>query len=129
MTTHREIIAKYADTTNRRPGYLREAVGRFIALPDLRKEVEFESSFDGGSLLIGEDSVHEQIRRDVGHDYAPWCDTWVSYIRPRSLAAKGLVRLGGPVRAGRLLRRARPRPLSVQRQSDALDRAHRPLRP
>src|SRR5262249_33709048 len=71
MATDREVIAKYADATNRRPGCPRETLGRFIALPALRKEVEFESSFDGGCLLIGEDVVHEQIRRDVGHVYAP----------------------------------------------------------
>ena len=66
--------------TNSRSGCPRENSGGGIALPDFRKEIEFESSFDGGSLLIGEDRVHEQIRRDVGHVYAPWCrDAWASY--------------------------------------------------
>ena len=72
MATGREVIAQYADATNRRPGYPRETLGGFIALADLRKEVKLESSFDGGSLLIGEDGVHEQIRREVDHVYAPW---------------------------------------------------------
>jgi hypothetical protein len=70
MATGGEVIAKYANATNRRPACLRQTLGRGIALRDLRKEIEFESSFDGGSLLIGEDGVHEQIRRDVGHVYA-----------------------------------------------------------
>jgi hypothetical protein len=52
MATDREVIAKYADATNSRAGCPRETLGRGIALPDLRKEIEFESSFDGGSLLI-----------------------------------------------------------------------------
>jgi hypothetical protein len=71
MATGREVIAKYADATNRCPCRPRGTLGRFIAFPDLRKEVEFECSFDGGSPLIGEDGIHEQIRRDVGHVYAP----------------------------------------------------------
>ena len=88
MATDREVIAKYADATNSRSGCPRKILGRGIALPDLRKEIEFESSFDGGSLLIGEDRVHEQIRRAVGHVCAPWCrDVSASYISPRSLAA------------------------------------------
>jgi hypothetical protein len=85
MATGREVIAKYADVTNNRSGFLRETFGRDIALPNLRKEIEFESSFYGGSLLIGEDGIHEQIRRNVGHVYAPGClDAWVSYISQRS---------------------------------------------
>jgi hypothetical protein len=67
MAADREVIAKYADATNRRSGCPREPLGRGIAFRDLRKQVEFESSFDRGGLLIGEDRVHEQIRRDIGH--------------------------------------------------------------
>jgi hypothetical protein len=40
----------------------RARLSAVILPPDLRKEIEFESSFDGGSLLIGEHGVHEQIR-------------------------------------------------------------------
>ena len=72
MATGRKVIAKYADATNRRPGRPRKSLGCAIALPDLREEVEFESGFDSGSLLISEDGVHEQIRREVDHVYAPW---------------------------------------------------------
>src|SRR5262245_52517526 len=74
MASDREIIAKYADTPNRCSGCLRQTLGRGITFCNLRKEVEFESSFDCCGLLKGEDRVHEQIRRDVGHvSLAPWC--------------------------------------------------------
>jgi hypothetical protein len=95
MATGRKVIAKYADATNRRSSCPRETLGRGIALPDLRKEIEFDSSFDGRSLLIGKDSVHDQIRRDVGHVYASWCsDFRASYISPRSLRLLDEVGLG-----------------------------------
>src|SRR5262245_61519072 len=67
MAADCEVVANYADATNRCSGSLREALGRGIALRDLGKQVELESRFDRSGLLKGEDRVHEQIRRDIGH--------------------------------------------------------------
>ena len=86
MPTGREVIAKNADATNRSSSFPCETLSRGVALPDIRKEIEFKSSFDGRSLLIGEDCVHKQIRRVVRHFYAPWyTDDRVHYISPHSL--------------------------------------------
>jgi hypothetical protein len=62
MATNRQVIAKYANTTNCRSGCLGETLGRDIALRDFRKQVEFESSFDRSGLLKGENRIHEQVR-------------------------------------------------------------------
>ena len=59
--TDREVVAKNANAAHSRSGSLCEPVRRIHAPRNLGKQVKFDGSLDRGGLLIGEDSINEQI--------------------------------------------------------------------